>query len=63
MIEYGQLIEYNIKSIFLKKPCTKFCGVTSPRPFSGKLKLRISKVLYSLFLLYPKLVAIEIYWN
>ena len=43
------------------------CGEeTSPRRFSGKLKLSISldqqsEVLYSLFILYPKLRAIEIY--
>ena len=40
-------------------------GVTSPIPISGKLKLMLSldqesKVLYSLFLLYRKLRAIEI---
>ena len=57
-----------MRNIFLEKPYTKYGGETSPRPFSGKLKLRLSldqytKVLYSLFLLYPKLRAIEIYRN
>ena len=28
----GQLIEYNIRNIFLQKPCTKFGGETIPRP-------------------------------
>ena len=42
-IEFGQLIEYNKRNIFLEKSCTKCDGVTSPRPFSGKLKLRISR--------------------
>ena len=47
---------------------TKCGGETSTRPFSEKLKLSISlgqqsKGLYSLFLLYGKLRAIEIYWN
>ena len=42
-IEFGQLIEYNKGNIFLEKSCTKCDGVTSPRPFSGKLKLRISR--------------------
>ena len=57
-----------MRNIFLEKPYTKYGGETSPRPFSGKLKLRLSldqytKVLYSLFLLYPKLRTIEIYRN
>ena len=57
-----------MRNIFLEKPYTKYGGETSPRLFSGKLKLRLSldqytKVLYSLFLLYPKLMAIEIYRN
>ena len=62
----GPFIEYNMTNIFLEKSSTKCGGETSPRPFSGKLKLNISldqysKVLYSLFLWYPKLRAIEIY--
>ena len=61
-----QLIECNMRNIFLEKSCTKCGGETSPRPFSEKLKLSISldqqsKVLYSLLLLYGKLRAIEIY--
>ena len=38
----GQLIEYNMRNIFLKKSYTKCGGETSPRPFSEKLKLSIS---------------------
>ena len=43
-------------------------GEPSPRPFSKKSKLNASldqqsKAFYSLFLLYAKLRAIEIYWN
>ena len=34
----GQLIEYNMKNIFLEKLYTKYGGETSPRPLSGKLK-------------------------
>ena len=65
-MKFGQLIEYNMKNIFLEKSYTKCGGETSPRPFSEKLKLSISldqqsKVLYSLFLLYVKLRAIKIY--
>ena len=65
-MKFGQLIEYNTRNIFCEKSYTKGGGKTSPGPFSGKLKLSISldqwsKVLYSLFLLYPKLMAIEIH--
>ena len=55
-----------MRKIFLEKSYTK-CGVeTIPRPFSKKSKLSVSldqysKVLYSLFLLYAKLRAIEMY--
>ena len=42
MMKFGQLIEYNIKYIFLEKSCTKFGEETIPRPFSGKLKLSAS---------------------
>ena len=30
-----------MRNNFLEKSCTKCGGETSPRPFSGKLKLRI----------------------
>ena len=67
-MKFGQLIDYNMRIIFIEKWYTKWGGETSPRHFSEKLKLSISldqhsKVLYSLFLLYAKLRAIEIYWN
>ena len=65
-MKFAHLIDCNIRNIFLEKSSSKRCGETSPRPFSKKLKLSISldqwsKVLYSLFLLYGKLKAIEIY--
>ena len=41
---FGQLIEYNMRNIFLEKSYTKCSGETSPRPFSEKLKLNISLV-------------------
>ena len=67
-MKFGQLIEFNMGKIFLEKSYTKCIGETSPKPVSEKLKLRMSldqwsKVLYSLFLLYGKLRAFEIYWN
>ena len=68
IMKFGQLIERNMRNIFLERSYSKCGGETSPRPFSKKLKLTIyldqwSKVSYSLFLLYCKFRAIEIYWN
>ena len=40
-MKFGQLIEYNIRNIFLEKSYTKCGGETSPRLFSEKLKLSI----------------------
>ena len=41
-MKFGQLIEYNMRNIILTKSYKKCGGETSPRPFSGKLKLSIS---------------------
>ena len=65
-MKFGQLIECNMRNIFLETSYTKCDGETSPRLFSDKLKLSISldqlsKVLYSLFLFYVKLRTIETY--
>ena len=65
-MKFGQLIENNMIKIFLEKLYAKCAGETVPRPSSKKSKLSISlnqesKVLYSLFLLYAKLRAIEVY--
>ena len=67
-MKFGQLIECNIRNIFLEKSFTKCGGETRLRPFSEKFKLSISldqlsKVLYNLLLLYGKLRAIKIYRN
>ena len=64
-MKFGQLIECNKRNI-LEKSYTKCGGETNPKPFSGKRKLSLSldqqsKILYSLFFLYGKLRAIEIY--
>ena len=64
-MKFGQLIEYNMRNIFVEKSYTKCAGETIPRPLSKKSKLSISvdqqcKVLNSLFLLYTNLRAIEI---
>ena len=63
-MEFGQLIECNMKNIFLEKSYTKCDRETIPRPLSEKSKLSISldeqsKVLYGLFLLYDTLRAIK----
>ena len=41
-IKFGQLIECNIRNMFLGKPYTKCDGETIPRPFSKKIKIKIS---------------------
>ena len=56
-MKFGQLIEYNMRNIFLEKSCTKYGGETSPRHFIKKTKLILSvdqqsEVSYSLFLFY-----------
>ena len=63
-MKFGQLIECNMRNIFLEKIIDEMR--TIPRSFSKKLKLNISldqqsKVLCNLFLLYAKLRAIKIY--
>ena len=63
-MKLGQLIEYNMRNIFLEKSYTKCGRETIPRPFSRKSKLsksldQYSKVLYILFLLFVKLRSIE----
>ena len=63
-MKFGQLIEYNMRSIFAEKSYTKCDGETIRRPFSKNPKWSISldqysKVLHSLFLLYAVKTAIE----
>ena len=41
-MKFGQLIEYNMRNIFLEKSYTKCGGETILRPFSEKPKLSIS---------------------
>ena len=38
-VKFGQLIEYNMRNIFVEKSYTKCAGETNPRPLSKKLKL------------------------
>ena len=41
-MKFSQLIEYNIRNIFVEKSYTKCAGETIPRPLSKKSKLSIS---------------------
>ena len=41
-MKFGQLIEYNMKNIFVKKSYTRYGGETILRPFSKKSRLSIS---------------------
>ena len=41
-MKFGQLIGDNVRNIFLEKSDTKCGGETSPRLFSGKVKMSIS---------------------
>ena len=52
-----------MRHVFDEKSCTECGGEICPRSFLEKLKLSISldQKFYSLFLLYAKLRAIEIY--
>ena len=46
-MKFGQLIEYKIRNIFLKKTYTKCDRETFPRSFSKNSKLNISLDQYS----------------
>ena len=46
-LRFGQLIEYNMRNIFLEKSYTKCGRKTSPRPFTGKFKMSLSLDQYS----------------
>ena len=42
IIKFGQLVECEMRNIFLEKSDTKCGGETSPTPFSEKLKLSVA---------------------
>ena len=65
-MKLDQLIEYNMRNIFLEKSYINYGVKTSPRPFSKKSKLSISldqqsNVLYSLLLNRTKAVSSKLY--
>ena len=41
-MKFGQLVEHNMRNIFLEKSYTQYGGVAGPRPFYKKSKLTIS---------------------
>ena len=41
-MKFGQLIDYDMRIIFIEKGYRKWGGETNNRPFSEKLKLSIS---------------------
>ena len=41
-MRFGQLIECNMRNMFIEKSNSKCGGQTNPRPFSEKLKLSLS---------------------
>ena len=56
-MKFDQLLDYELRNIFLEKSYTKYGEETSLIPFSEKLKLSIpldqqSKVLYNFFIVY-----------
>ena len=64
-MKFCQLVEYNMRRIFLEKQCIKCGEKLVPRPFAKKAKFSISldqqsEVLCSLFLLY---VQVDCYRN
>ena len=65
-MRFGQIIEYNMRNIFVEKSYIKCVGESIPRPLYKKTKLSISldqccNVLNSLsLLLYANLMPIEI---
>ena len=65
-MKFSQLIEYNMRNIFLEQSYIKCDQETLPRPFRKKSKLSISldeKFYAFCFYYMSKLRFIKIYWN
>ena len=56
IMKLGQVIEYNIRNIFLEKSYTKWGGEIIPRPFSEKYN-------WAYLWIYLKSRTAKIYWN
>ena len=46
-VKFGQLIDYNMRNIFVKKSYAKYGRETIPRPLSKKSKLHLSSIVKS----------------
>ena len=63
-MKFSQLVEYNVRYIFLEKPFIKCCAPANPRSFYKNRKLSISpdqqsKMIQSLFQLYVQVVVYQ----
>ena len=61
-MKFSQLVEYNMRNIFLEKPSKKWDGETNPRCYSKKSKLSISldqqpMISYRHFSLYREILG------
>ena len=45
-VKFDQLLEYNMRKVFLEKSFSKCGGETSPKPFSKKLDLWINSLKF-----------------
>ena len=60
-MKFGQLIECNMRKIFLEKSYSRCGGETSPSPFSKKIKLSLSLDQQSKVFIVWQVEGIEIY--
>ena len=59
-MKFSQLIEYNLRNIFLEKLFEKCIGETIPRPYFKKSKVRISLDQYSKLLCFFFLIVCQV---
>ena len=45
-VKFGQLIEHNMRNIFLEKQYTKCGGETSPKPFFKNIKIKLQTACF-----------------
>ena len=69
-MKFGQLLEYNMRTIFLKKPSQNVVQKLLLEPFykkANKIEHIFGSVVWGfmqfVFILYAKLRAIKLYWN
>ena len=60
-MKFGQLIEYNMRNIFLEKSYTNCGSEIIPKPFSAKPKLRIFlDIFLEYFLIYFVFIVCQV---